>query len=104
MSMKKLAWILLIAANIADAVTFCGCSPAAVAEGEQNMIARTLGAGLPGALGAKLAMTLIVVSAVWIMRRFDAPRWVQPIMVLSIAAVALFGAYTNVAIGHAFGA
>ena len=99
--MKKLAWILLIAANIADAVTFCGCSPAAVAEGEQNIIARSLGAGLPGVFGAKIAMALIVLSAVLIFRKFDAPKWIEPLYVVAVTVVAVFGAYTNVRYGWA---
>jgi hypothetical protein len=99
--MRTTTWTILVAATIADAVTFCGVSAARVAAAEQNAIARGLGGGLESALVAKALLVLIVVGGCWLLRRYDAPRWLQPAVVLAVSALSLYGAYTNVTYGWA---
>jgi hypothetical protein len=97
----RTAWIAFAIANIADAATFCGVPAARVAAAENNPVARWIGSGLIAALGAKALLLVVVVGGCWVLRHYDAPRWLVPAVVSVLALIGLYGAYTNVAFGWA---
>ena len=95
----RAAWIAFTLSAIADAATFCGVSAARVAAAENNALARWIGSGLMAALGAKAVLLVAVVGGCWLLRWYDAPRWLVPMVVLAVTVAGTYGTYTNVSFG-----
>ena len=98
-SARRWAWIVLILANIADGLTYCGNSAATVAHQEANPIARALGAGLLSVLGAKAVGGALMVASIYFFTRGGLPRWSITLLIIAFALLCFVGAASNVLFG-----